>query len=290
MKKIIIIFLFIFLLMLGLVIAINIANNQYYVNTSSKTQCLSSCRETARQSERDCREQKKNALSNCRLSTDPNCRENVRQQAELCLASANEQQAICEFPCQDTTCCLNDDNCFSSIIKDCRLQGGAVMECLDQEERIRDVTVSNKTNFAPANLSTNGVLTNLSKNVNASGVHLGTYNASHDCDDFADELEIFLTGLGYNATFTAYWCYGGPGNPPAIAHAITDVHLSGGKIVFIEPQTGMFANLDFDGDGIVEVNNGGYTPGQGQGTTDDNCKISVFDNKAAAIAAGAPVD
>ena len=80
----------------------------------------------------------------------------------------------------------------------------------------------------------------------------------------------------------------GRGNPPAAAHAVTDVHLDDGRTVFIEPQTNQIINLDFDGDGNVEVNNGAYTPGANTGQTDDNCKISVFESRADAVAAGVP--
>ena len=37
-------------------------------------------------------------------------------------------------------------------------------------------------------------------------------------------------------------------------HAVTDVHTSSGGIIFIEPQNGMFINLDENMDGKVGAN------------------------------------
>ena len=145
-------------------------------------------------------------------------------------------------------------------------------------------------NFTPVNFnSSDTALVNLSNAVNSAGVNNSNYSLGvYDCRSFANDLERNLTSLGYNATWTAYWCYGGLGNPAPTAHAVTDVHLDDGRTVFIEPQTNQIINLDFDGDGVVEVNNNGYTPGANTGQTDDNCKISVFEDRAAANTAGVP--
>ncbi|MCA9297348.1 MAG: hypothetical protein KC983_12545, partial [Phycisphaerales bacterium] len=129
---------------------------------------------------------------------------------------------------------------------------------------------------------------------------------THDCDDFADELEQALEGLGYDATFTVYWCY--EVNPAwnwenrkttprwknTRAHAITDVHtLLTDEIVWVEPQlsvaqgalTHPWTMLDFDGDGKVE-----YDTKHGGGFTDGNCRIEVYESRAAAEKAGVVMD
>ena len=153
-----------------------------------------------------------------------------------------------------------------------------------------DVPVTELRNIAPVRFNaSDSSLVNLTRDVVSTGVNNSAYvNGTYDCRNFAEDLRTNLTALSYNATWTAYWCYGGAGNPPATAHAVTDVHLNDGRTVFVEPQTNQIVNLDFDGDGVVEVNYNGYVPGQNNGQTDDNCKISVFPNRAAAAAAGVP--
>ena len=121
--------------------------------------------------------------------------------------------------------------------------------------------------------------------------HDGVINASvgYTCMNFTHDLERNLTAAGYNATFTVLWCYGPPppGSPPATAHAVTDVHLADGRTVWIEPQTGRIINMDMDGDGVVETNNV-FVAGSAISPTDDNCEIYIFDDRAAAQAAGVP--
>jgi len=194
----------------------------------------------------------------------------------------------------DFLCCLGDlsnnrRECFETTIQDCRSRGGAVMDCLPPEG-LADNPLQELVNHSVVTFNASDTtLVALINNVTQSGVANNTYApGTYECADFAEDLEKNLTAQGYDATWTAYWCYGGPGNPPATAHAVTDVHLSDGRTVFIEPQTGQIVSLDFDNDGDTEVNNGGYTPGQNNGQTDDNCKISVFTDRAAASAAGVP--
>lgn len=163
------------------------------------------------------------------------------------------------------------------------------MDCMTKEGE-PDVAVEDLRNFTRtrANAS-DSALVNLTRDVVSTGVNNTVYQAGvYNCANFSTDLERNLTALGYSATYTAYWCYGGAGNPPPAAHAVVDVHLNDGRTVFIEPQNNRIVNLDFDGDGNVEVNNNAYTPGQNTGQTDDNCKISVFDNVEAARAAGVP--
>ena len=163
------------------------------------------------------------------------------------------------------------------------------MDCLPGENE-GDSVPQVLTNYTRVGFDANDTaLVNLSNNVVSTGVNNSKYTlVTYYGRSFAENLEKNLTALGYNATWTAYWCYGGAGNPASTAHAVTDVHLNDGRTVFIEPQTGMIINMDMDGDGVVEVNNGAYTPGQNIGQTDDNCKISVFESRAAAAAAGVP--
>ncbi len=168
--------------------------------------------------------------------------------------------------------------------------GRAILESRECTENVRDAVPTELRNFTITRANaTDPVLANLTRDVISTGVNNSAYvNGTYDCRSFAHALERNLTALGYDATWTVYWCYGGVGNPPAAAHAVTDIHLADGRTVFIEPQTNQIINLDFDGDGVVEVNNNGYVPGQNRGQTDDNCKISVFGDRAAAAAAGVP--
>ena len=199
----------------------------------------------------------------------------------------------CEgFPEEEPLCCIGDllgGECFHTTVDLCRETGGVVTDCLPAEG-LPDVSVSQLVNFTSVGFnSSDPVLVNLSNDVISTGVNNSRYViGTYDCADFAHDLERNLTAKGYNATWTVYWCYGGTGNPPAAAHAVTDVHLPDGRTVFIEPQNNKIISLDFDGDGKTEVNNGAYTPGQNTGQTDDNCKISVFEDRAAAKAAGVP--
>ena len=195
----------------------------------------------------------------------------------------------CDFP-EQILCCnggLLEGCSFTETIEQCREHGGAVMDCGLPEQPKGDPVPSELRNFTTVTANaTDSALTNLTRAVVSTGVNNSAYNSSsYDCRSFGHSLERNLTTLGYNATWTAYWCYGGP---QVVAHAVTDVHLADGRTVFIEPQTNQIVNLDFDGDGVVETNNNGYVPGQNTGQTDDNCKISVFEDRAAAAAAGVP--
>jgi hypothetical protein len=197
---------------------------------------------------------------------------------------------VCE---EGIFCCLSGlmgGECFQAeSIEGCRIDGGAVMNCLPDEVE-GDVPVSVLGNYTSVPVNANDVnITDLIRNVTETGINNTRYvNGSYECADFSGDLEGNLTARGYNATFTAFWCYGGAGNPAPTAHAVVDVHLDDGRTVWIEPQTGRIINMDMDGDGNVEVNNGAYTPGRNMGQTDDNCKISVFESRAAANAAGVP--
>ncbi len=113
-------------------------------------------------------------------------------------------------------------------------------------------------------------------------VHSGTWVAEvHDCDDFATELGEALRTLGYSTTFTAYWCLDKDGRKYKSGHAVTDVHAPDGTVTWIEPQNARIisAQLDFDGDGYVEAVTGHDLP---HTTTDGNCRIEVYADRAAA--------
>ena len=169
--------------------------------------------------------------------------------------------------------------------------GGAVQGC------IKDVTQdpppgSNISKLKPANVTTvnSTIIDNIMKDVVESKVNNSEYNASsYDCDDFADDLEKYLTGQGHNATFTHYMLFDA-NNTSIQDHALTDVHLADGSILFIEPQTGKIVDLDIDQDGEVEARM--YPPKHinGYHPTDDNAKITVYDSKASAVAAGLQMD
>ena len=75
---------------------------------------------------------------------------------------------------------------------------------------------------------------------------------THDCDDFARELEDALEKKGYRVTIKlVYWMEKGE----LQGHAINDVYLEDGKVVTIEPQTDedVTSKYDGDGDGSVET-------------------------------------
>ncbi len=191
-----------------------------------------------------------------------------------------------EAPCT-VTCCY-EEGCTREPFNTCDANDGVVQECVPGETT-SEGPPGIPVNYTPANITSPGLTSwvdNLTRAINDSNVHNGTYVPGvYDCDDFADNLERNLTARGYNATYTVYWCT--PAVGPRYGHCVTDVHAPDGSIVFIEPQTGRFANLDFDGDGVVETRN--HHPA-GIENTDDNCAIEVYDDAAAAAAAGAPRD
>ncbi|MGE3164120.1 MAG: hypothetical protein AB7O52_04400 [Planctomycetota bacterium] len=120
---------------------------------------------------------------------------------------------------------------------------------------------------------------------------------THDCDDFADELEqaleVFYPG---NATFTCIWEVNKDKSwwqfwkPDLInGHALTDLHHNG-QTLWIEPQWSVAQgaigiNMDKDGDGMV-----GYATSPGSGATDGCFRIEVYDSRAACEAAGRVLD
>ena len=268
--------------------------------------CIGAVEEEKEECRKGLQTQKENCRIACKINTctivlRDSDNDTIIDIFDNCPHTSNQNQAdsnnngigdACEEIPLSILCCVNDltGQCFDTTIDNCREIGGAVMDCLPQESTGDDVIVSTLKNYTrvPFNAS-DSALVNLSRDVISTGVNNSIYNLSvYDCRNFAHDLERNLTTLGYNATWTAYWCYGGVGNPPATAHAVTDIHLADGRTIFVEPQNNQIINLDFDGDGQVEVNNNGYVAGQNMGQTDDNCKISVFEDRAAASAAGVP--
>ncbi len=266
---------------------VRIVNNATRQCKNSALQIKNQCKENARSERKEC-------VMACRQLEDSD-NDGVKNERDNCQNIFNPEQEDSNRNrigdvCEEFQCCI-DRECFQATIEQCISQGGAVMECKLPERKIgRDIQPTERKNFTLTTFNTSDpLLVNLTNAVISTGVNNTNYSlGNYDCRNFAESLEKNLTSLGYNATWTAYWCYGGIGNPPPTAHAVTDVHLPDGRTVFIEPQNNRIVNLDFDGDGVVEVNNNGYTPGQNTGQTDDNCKISVFENRAAARASGVP--
>lgn len=169
----------------------------------------------------------------------------------------------------------------------CHYLGGAVQDCIPHDTYYEAPTGSN-TNLTEEKNLTGGYYQNLTAAVTRSGIAGRTYGPAYDCDDFSDDLEKNLTAQGYDATFTQYVKYKADGSID-YAHAVVDVHVPGGKMVWIEPQTGKYVSLDFDGDGKVtakyeEDYKKGHTP------TEDEAKIYVYGSAASAAAHGAPRD
>ncbi|GEM_PF-4827042 len=112
-----------------------------------------------------------------------------------------------------------------------------------------------------------------------------TYMTTYDCDDFASDLERELDGQGYDASFTLIWRHDGMNN---IGHAVTDVHPTGGGVIFIEPQTGMIIELDENMDGVVGFRDSTHSPATM--LTEGMSEIEVYMDRAAAEVTGAPID
>ena len=181
--------------------------------------------------------------------------------------------------------------CFMAYsIEACETANGAIQNCVPQEtqeiptnEIVASLTPLNNT----ANKNTSRVILN---DVTASGIANNVYVPNtYDCDDFAKDLEVYLQGLGYDATFTHIVKYNSTGQQTSI-HAVTDIHLPNGWIAFIEPQTGKFINLDYDSDGVVELYSHPSSHPFGYHPTDDNVKITIYDSADAAISAGLTLD
>lgn len=76
---------------------------------------------------------------------------------------------------------------------------------------------------------------------------------THDCDDFAEELEDALEKKGYRVTIKLIYWEDKDGD--IMGHAVNDVYLDDGRVVTIEPQTDedVTSVYDDDGDGEVET-------------------------------------
>jgi len=264
-------------------------------------QCLSDAKKILRECKDNAQNQKDNCINMCENPDTDN--DGVADKIDNCPNNHNPYQEDFDHDnvgdaCDTFECCRGSEigdpiigECFQTTIAECQAQGGAVMECGNIGNEIEgDSVPAELRNLTIVRFNaSDSALVNLTRDAISTGVNNTTYSLGvYDCRHFAHDLERNLTALGHNATWTAFWCYGGLGNPPPRAHAVTDVHLPDGRTVFIEPQSNRILNLDFDGDGVVEVNNNGYTPGANMGQTDDNCKISVFEDRASAAAAGVP--
>jgi hypothetical protein len=204
-----------------------------------------------------------------------------------------EDTEIINIDEQEKIDCLFDYEIVEGMaIEECRTAGGIIMGCIPDEGG-QDPPPGDRVNYTPT--STSGAqsewVRNLTRDANKTGVSKNNYTpGTFDCDDFAHHLERNLTAMGYDATFTVYWCYGGAGNPPASKHALTDVHAPDGTIIFIDAASDppRIRNLDFAGDGEVEVSRDENLPPNTP--TDDNGKITVWNDRAAAVAGGVVMD
>lgn len=190
---------------------------------------------------------------------------------------------------------------FPSEASSCSLAGGVVEGCTT-------IPASDRVPPPPGQQITPGTVTGtahtqLEGDVDGTGVAPGNGGqpyvpTTHDCDDFADELEQGLTARGYDATFTVYWRL----NPDwrwynrlwtdrwIDGHAITDIRQADGTTVWIEPQLSaaqgaVGQDLDFDDDGRV-----GVDTTSGDDTTEDGYRIEVYGSRAEAEAAGNVLD
>ncbi|HEC89365.1 MAG TPA: hypothetical protein ENI44_02150 [Thermoplasmatales archaeon] len=94
-------------------------------------------------------------------------------------------------------------------------------------------------------------------------------NDTHDCDDFARELEDALEARGYRVTIKLVYWRDEKGE--FVGHAINDVYLDGGRIVTIEPQNDRDVTGDYDGNG-----NGIVDTVWGLGLIEGNARIWLF--------------
>ncbi|MEK6952224.1 MAG: hypothetical protein AABX29_04355 [Nanoarchaeota archaeon] len=275
----------------------SVYNDLIHQCNDNRENSLEACGELKGEEKRDC-------VKNANIESKQ-CKKNARTIKYECKQTAREERKNCFDACEappgseEILCCaegLNGECFLADTIESCRARGWAVMDCMPplNANDLPTITDFRNETHNPFNTSnppynaSDPLFVSLANNVTASGVNNTAYvPGSYECANFAGDLEANLTARGYNATFTAYWCHGGPGNPPPTAHAITDVHLSDGRLVWIEPQTNRMINMDMDGDGIVEYNNNAFTNSVAV-TTDDNCQISVWENRAQASAAGVP--
>jgi acetyltransferase-like isoleucine patch superfamily enzyme len=197
------------------------------------------------------------------------------------------------------TCSFPGGESFVSTAGACNEFGGAVFECAPT---LFEAGADPPGQQLQPGTPTGATRTKLDQDVDSgmvapNGGGQPYVEDTNDCDDFADDLERHLQGLGYNATFTCYWQL----NPDYAwwkvwqskwinGHCVTDVHLPDGTTVFIEPQftSGEGAvgqDLDFDKDGKVGVSNGPTSD-----TTDDGYRIEVYDSQQAAVDAGVDLD
>ena len=92
---------------------------------------------------------------------------------------------------------------------------------------------------------------------------------THDCDDFAEELEDALEAKGYRVTIKLVYWRDAKGE--FVGHAINDVYLDGGRIATIEPQNDRDVTGDYDGNG-----NGIVDTVRGLGLIEGNARIWLF--------------
>ena len=90
---------------------------------------------------------------------------------------------------------------------------------------------------------------------------------THDCDDFAEELEDALEAKGYRVTIKLVYWRDAKGE--FVGRAINDVYLDGGRIATIEPQNDRDVTGDYDGNGIVDTV-------WGLGLIEGNARIWLF--------------
>ncbi|HLC56042.1 MAG TPA: hypothetical protein VJJ23_02285 [Candidatus Nanoarchaeia archaeon] len=195
------------------------------------------------------------------------------------------------------TCCVEGVEggpgavCLQLCVQQCDAVGGAIQDCIPHETRDTPPGATSPQDLKPTNTTANqGFINNLTNAITNASVHSNRYNATiYDCDDFANDLERNLTARGYDATYT-YLIHYNADNTTKSSHAVTDVHVPDGSILFIEPQTGKIINLDIDGDGKVEARVSPNPYKHGYLPTDDNAKITIYPDRASAETAGAPAD
>lgn len=199
-------------------------------------------------------------------------------------------------------CILQDGTLITTTSADCFLLGGFMQPHIPgfQNDYLVAPTDQQTVPLNPGNVPGGAGL--LGGRVDGSGVAPANggqpwVTTTHDCDDFADELEQALE-VHYpgQATFTCIWevnknrSWWQFWKPRLInGHALTDLHHNG-QTLWIEPQwsTAQGAigiDMDKDGDGQVE-----YDTSPGSAATDGCFRIEVYDSRAACEAAGRVLD